>query len=1152
MSNNQDIISNTLENFKVQLNKHELTTSFLDAEILRCSEDNQNTIKAIEEKFIDIYESRIDQYLLIEKANQVAGNSINEKYSPFFESLEQELLIISDQMKSDEGNEENAFQVVLNNISELKEDAYLQFQKLLDESNNVIDNEMKNHTLFVESENEKYDSLQENYRVLKSSQSSKMLSSIEQSKNVLSDLKQQLSDNSKNQTEFLNESILQVLETLRSTKNRMSFLFKSTTDLYMKQRERIDKLSHQRQKPHSMINQTVIHQFVKQINDVNQKKSNFEKMIIKELKTSKEIVGKKIIESDEKSDYALTRKYIIQYELIQKKADYLLKRNQSMSDLLISKYQNEIKKIKIDSFKRVEEIKLAYFMPAMFFLNSINLYSNFSFYTNESFDELDNLLTDLLVYNQKLFDQKIKIILDDSNAVEDYKSNLVERIFSVCSQLTDLITKIDHLSKEIISLESNSQLEIANIRKKIEDIEIKGNYDKYLLDLENDHFFAEHQHDSNLKQIHNKVENEKTVIKLRKDIELLKLNHELFQVKMHNLQKISELEQSVHLNSYQENLELLYADFECNKKMNDIQYSIDKVQMEKNTLCRSYHYSSRFVDEQNAFEQKKSNIKEQISQFTLHAQDMIDTQKVNAERILHVLYSKDNPRYYARYLEHSRRRLLESYYAQVASKIDTKKQYVEMIHHQFYVLTQQLSIALHLHGQVVKRHLLLLESSPLDESQQTFLRQELLQSPVIKIYQEVSSSIFNVLEKIQNGHLFNGFTKIIQSTIEKTVLFSQSALDQISKKRFKKKNDMSVIKKFLIIQIETIDTFEKTIQSMLNDVEKSLIENQILDIEKIKYSSSIMIKKLNLQYDYMIVKAVKGDRNRKKQGKQVLLDIQYYEDLYKTKIKKMNLLLDESIKKELAIQRFLKAEISKMINENDKLLAKDLKTLESNYLHAQIALDLKCRQYEKIPDSINIILKNIYSEELKDIEQMKSTHDQDYKSALSSLEYEISVIAKKNDTYNTILDETKSNLVKEKKSSILSRFSNIEQSNLALKSEYQTKIKEIQKKIPSDYMELYHKISNAEDNFLNQYVGINHDITSDFEVFLSSQMNSQLLQNHEVLNHPYTQFIQLEDHLSLKTRDIFTDTIEKSKQLKNQIIVEERKSKQKQDRIINV
>ena len=53
---------------------------------------------------------------------------------------------------------------------------------------------------------------------------------------------------------------------------------------------------------------------------------------------------------------------------------------------------------------------------------------------------------------------------------------------SVTSKLTDLVSKIDELQK-IITLESNNQLEIAEIRKN-ESADTTGDYQKYIAGLD--------------------------------------------------------------------------------------------------------------------------------------------------------------------------------------------------------------------------------------------------------------------------------------------------------------------------------------------------------------------------------------------------------------------------------------------------------------------------------------------------------------------------------------------------------------------------------------------------------------------------------------------------------------------------------------------
>jgi len=139
--------------------------------------------------------------------------------------------------------------------------------------------------------------------------------------------------------DYLRDVIQESVEHLTSSKESMSVLFRNTTTKFEQERNLVRSIAQNKRKPHSQLNTQMIHTFVKQIRKVNEQKIEFERMIQVEDELSLAQLYPKIIEADNKQDEDELRKLILQKQIIEKKADYLLKRNQTMSDLLISKYQ---------------------------------------------------------------------------------------------------------------------------------------------------------------------------------------------------------------------------------------------------------------------------------------------------------------------------------------------------------------------------------------------------------------------------------------------------------------------------------------------------------------------------------------------------------------------------------------------------------------------------------------------------------------------------------------------------------------------------------------------------------------------------------------------------------------------------------------------
>lgn len=1150
MGKQGDIISKMVNSFQTKKSVHDMTSSHLEEELFERLQEKETALEEIIHKFEIIEENKLSQFLTVEKEFQEASEVIQSNYIDLFKALEVDERNLSLEIQSATMSEDTTFDQVIHSIFDLKNEAYQQFQIMVKASNEAIDDEMRVHTEFIASETSKYDQIQKNYQRMQTEQSNNLLWTIEQSKNALTELTAELTTKSENETGFINESILSILNTLRSTKSKISSLFKSTTDVYTKQRDRIFQLSSQRQKPHSVVNQTIIHQYVKQIKDVNQKKVRFERLILSELKTSKEIIGQKIIEADKANDRELTQRYILQYEIIQKKAEYLLKRNQSMADLLISKHQNEIKKIKIDSFKRVEEIKLAYLMPAMFFQNSINLYSNFSFYVNESFDDLDNLLSDLIIFNTRFSEAKINYISKDAKTIEDYRLNLMVRVSNVCSSLTELISKIDHFSKEIITLESQNHLEIAEVRKQMENAEIKGDYDKYIRSVENDHFFAVSQHEANRARITSRFDKDASYIRIQREVALLRQNYELFHAKVAYLKEITKIEEDIHQISFEKDLETSRAKFFYNTQLNDTKYLMTMEAMKSEANRMIYLYAAKYLDEESNYKARKESGSDEVVDFIHHSQNLIDFNHDQTEQIMTEVETNSTSRTYAYYLEYNRSQILKAYDEQLQNKTKLNQKATQLIHHPFFVAKAEIENILDQFLLLFKQRLLLLDISNIDVLKPYFLDNDLFGYAMLKAFNRVEETIESLLSEFNHVEIKNKFSVFYEIALEKTIINIHETTNALQKARPKKQ--VQALNAFLIEEILILRQYLQSTFSLLDDTEEFLLENDVLFIRKAEEKAQIAKKMINHEYDRLIYYAVKSDKNRNKQKKQLLHDAEKVEDTFRNEVRRINQIYLASIDKESDQLAFMKKQITKLIYQSEAKLNKDISILQKAYQSEQHSLHLKIHQFEKAYQQIMFVLNGNLEEEFNMIDQMEMREKNHLQTSLSMLDNEMVSIPIKYDNQLQLLEDNKIALIEEKKITLLSEYTKIEETKFSSRPALLAEIEEIKKRLPTNYLDMYQHISKAEEEFLNQYLNISTDYSQDFQAFLTHQKDSRtLLEDPDFMYHPFQSFVALEDTLLEKNTVAFQDTLSKAKALKDHVQSEESKSQDKQKRIIN-
>ncbi|MGD9909324.1 MAG: hypothetical protein AB7U79_01820 [Candidatus Izemoplasmatales bacterium] len=1150
MAKQSDIIKVTIDSYESIKRDSDTAIASLNDQLSSLLEEKKQRLTELEKEYEQVEQNHLDRFIQVENDYNILVEEIKRKYIGDFETLDIEYKELTDVIESKSSDEMEKYQSVLSEYQAQKDEAYQRFLSLINESNQMIDDEMKVHTEFIQKEEQKYLSEAFNYQSMQSKQSDDLLWSIEQSKNALLELSSDLREKTSNQVSFMNENVFSTLTSLRQTKHKISALFKSTTDIYSKQKEKIEALSHQRQKPHSLINQTVIRQFVKQIREVNQKKEEFSKLISKELIDSKKIIGGRILEANENNDKNLLEKYILQYEMIESKADYLLKRNQSMADLLISKYQAEIKKIKIDSFKRVEEIRLAYYMPTMFFQNSIILYSNFSFYVNESFDELDNLLSDLILFNQKYLDAKMEYVVGDSKLLEDYKINLMVQINNVCNSLTDYITQIDNYSKEIITLESRNQLEIAEVKKRIENADIEGDYLKFELSLEKDHFFVDHQHESNLKMISLEKQREASLIKIQREIALARQNDALSKVKTAYLKEIAKLEEASHQDAYFKDFAFARTRYEYAKQQNDLTFEISKETAEAVHQRELYLFAKRFETEENVFYASRSRGSSAVISFVHHAQRMIDMNQAESNYIISQIDSLQSPRTYVYYLENTRTRLIEHFNLEFEQKIKINRKALTLIHHQFYRVSKAIQEAFSLSRNDLSKKLLLLVAENADVITSQLVSKDLYLYDRMKM----SSLISELLEDlfIDNHQLgqMKQIEKWINVYLEKDIINSKEMLQSMVKKSPKKL--VRPVKDYLTLSILQLDELNLNIKNLLDEIEKSMLEKDVAIIENAEMKANKTKNLVNQEYDRLIYLADKQDEMRKLQSAQLVHDTLEIDYVFKTKVKEINSIYEKSVKSEEAKLFFIKENIITLMKEAKKAHQKALRKLEKAYIDEQMDIDLKLREHEKAHDAIIKVLNTTYLSDISYIDSLQKEQAKLLESTMAKLDESAIQIPLQYEMEMKALKLKKDELVETKQLALLDEYTHIEEKKFVSLPNYKSEIEHIKERLPEDYLSLYKKITEAEDTFLNQYLTINQDYQADFDAYIQSKKEKSFSPTYEnVFYQPFESFEKISTNMLTKNKQVYDDTLFKVKAAKEQITTEENNFKEKQNRIIN-
>ncbi|MBN2697032.1 MAG: hypothetical protein JXR38_05775 [Bacilli bacterium] len=1152
MAKNRDILSHYLKHYPKLKADFESVHEQYERDFRIVSDDYADEIEKIKEQYRIFEEDHLRQYLDKEIDFQQAREFITGEYQSLFDRLDADVAKHNEQKNAIILQENQAFEQVLNEIEKLRSAAKNQYLELTSDINNRIDHEMKVHHDFINEEDRKFKSIQKNYQEINSEQANRLLWTIEASKNALIDLGAQLKENSFQHAKYMNESVLKVLESLRETKNKLTVLFKSTTDIFSRQKDKIERLNHERQKPHTQLNQTIIRQYVRQIQEVNQKKTSFEQMIRHELKTSLKIIGTRILRYDYEGNRVETEKAILQYEIVKKKAEYLLHRNQAMSDLLISKYQNEIKKIKIDSFRRVEEIKLAYFMPAAFFQNSINLYSNFAFYVNESFDDLDNLLTDLIRFNQKITEVEGDYIRQSAKTVEDYKIKVMVQVNGVTTRLTDLITKIDVLSKDIITLESNNQLEVAEIRKKMESTDIYGDYQKYLVGLDNDEYFACFQHDINMQKIKSEMAYKEELLEIDRQVTNIHLKQQFEVANRKHLTNIAINEKEIHDLAYDKELAYFFARYDHELKNLTLKEKSERAKLNFRMVRHNFQFAAKYDELRQLHIKNRQEGSQHVVEYVYNTQKLIDLNDSETDVVLKQMEHDPLDRDYGYYLNSLREKTVELLLEQARVKTANNAQAIEIYHHRFFDAKQRITSVLSEHRDLLKRLLINLDEhfAVIQASSITAYRAYLLR--VLRTLDSAKDIAFSTISDLNPDKDLTEARHQFNTNYEQMVIISHETLTSIPKAKNKGKRLRPLLEKFYIESLELFKRLEDLFFLNLDQAELSIIESDVLYIQRVNEATQKTIKVVEDEYDHLIYQAVKMGKKSKKKAAHLTHLTQTLDEQLKAKVRKVNAAYMDTMKSEADKLEYIKRSLIKIVRDNEHAMALQDKAEKAEFVLRRKQIDKQYHDFVKAYQRLKQLNEDAYNQEISYINRLGDAKAKIYQDALLSLDQKVVALPSGSSDLVGRLETEKEALVQKRRVDLLQQYAIIEGNKFTSRPKYLKQIEEVKKRLPDDYLALYQKMQLAQKEFLEQYLETETSFSDDFRNFLLSQQNyRKIIETDDITQKPFDDYFKLQTELLNMTTEAYQTTIEKSDMTKAKIKETEAKSKERQERIIN-
>jgi len=1095
-----------------------------------------------EEEHLKDYERRLGD---LEEARKQS----NRDFDQIFRALDDLFVESQKQLTQEVAKENEAYHFVLGAFEDLRKDAKATYDALCVEADQVIEKEIAMHRAFVAQQDEEYEAIRQQYAEANNRHYDQLLWAMEKSRNALENLKTKLSDQAFQDAKLENQTILYLIEQLRDTKNKITHLFKTTTTEYAKRRDEIDRLSKERQIPHSVVNQDLIDSYVEQIDSVEEKRQTFSRLVKEDLKTALSLTSPKLIQADQTKKRALIEKYALQYEIVQSKAEFLLRQNDEMADLLIAKYQNEIKKLKIDSFRRVEEIKLTYSLPSSFSQNSINLYSNFAFYVNEALDSIDLMLSDFLQTIQGNIDKQTNYLFESARVFEEYKINVHVMANTITNRMTDLLLEIDNVSKEIVLLESKNRLEIAEARKAMEHADITFDYEKAVAKLDNDYYLADYQHDLNLKRIKNDASHRTNLLQLKRQLETLEQSKTNAEADLLAIKKLNLFERDIHDAHFDYELALAELDYRYLAERLGKSYFERKIDVKRQFLIDARRLSQvyRLQEERTTALTKIGS--DAIVDYVHEMQTMMDRDRFDRAQTAMAIESGTDPINYLRIL-YFRRQSALAHLDYVARKSgEAARRAIRFFHRPHYRMQVLFLSDFEPFLRRWKKALLRLTPDTSLQIADAFYCRRFDMPGILALLESQQRHLLRDTLFVPDAIAENAMVVLTKDTIE-TVIPALSALEdalKVSANAADRKIRDGLVRAILAIEAHTAG-----LNVLLENLCVRRIEKDVLFLYRLEQGQAKAKAAVQAHFDELLAIAAKHAGSQKHLLALESRTHDAFEETLKDRVYRLNERFLAQRAKETKLLRYFETELDKEIRDLEAKRDKELARLDEREKHDIRQGEARWLAYKKGFEAMktnNYDLTDAHNRHLdRDLGEKLRTYEQERKSLYAQIEGLPGLLEAKNAEY--LRDKTKT--VEEREALLSKQYAQIEETKYLSRPKHVQEMEAIKARLQADYTARYKEIGEAERRFLETQKEHEAAYLAEFERFRSNQAGYQKTAADDTA--VYTSFddwFAATDKLTALTKDVFQGTYAKSAQARDALKQKEADTSSNQQRILD-
>ncbi len=1147
MAKKSDILLQFYKDFPEYLKEYRTRSEKLERDLLRANNDYQSYLDEIDQMFLEEENKLTKKYLEIESTHKENKDAINKAFEEQFNTLVEEVKLHSHKTEKNYTSEDTTYQDILNQFEERKQEAFKTYVKLTNENDAKIDNEMKFHREFIESETQKLESKKQEYQELNSDLSNKLVWTMEKAKNSLASLSATLNNQSLENKNFFDDTINTSINNLNNSKLEMMKLFKTSTVQFEKQRNELRVIKKDKRKPHSELNQTIIAAFVKQIRDVKQNAQHYDHLVKSDLKESLDKLYTKILKADKENNQELLAKYIMQKEIIEKKSEYLLKRNQSMADLLTTKYQNEIKKIKIDSFKRYEEIQNTYSVPVAFFQNSVNVYSNFAFYLSETYEELFRMLNKFKTYNKTLVNNKQSYIQNTQKAFEDYKLGLLVKVNQITDNLTNYIQKIDNLSNKIVTLESTSRLEMSVLKKKMENLDIYGDYQKYLASLEKDQTIALYQHSKNKQSI--QIESVYTTNLLDINKEVLSINQAKVEYDENEryLLEVANNELEIQELNHLRKLEEAKAKYRQQIDKEIALQELAKNQIIHNAMMTNYSYANAYVEFINKQNTKNKLDSQELVEFVNHAQKIVDLNQANTQRINDIIKNNQEDSSYLKALEDTKQSLIKNVNETKSKKNTLSLSTTSMYDEEIRSVKRQINDIFKKYSGIIKNNLIVIKSKNYRTDN---LRHNGYKQEVCSLINYGYKTVVSIAYKYQIPSQIINLDKQFEEYLGKFLFENIETFKKLNKKSTKKPKVL--LETYFIKTLKLLDNYQFHLRQTLTTIFDKISASDRAFLDNQDYVTDKNIKMINDEYEKLQFHAIKHQKNQKSQMDHYEKYANQINDSFKKQVEDFN----KKYLNQLKTSKDLKAEIyknfSRTVQKNNKELNNMIKYMDKLFTEEKALMEKQYDNYIKSRENIKSERDNTYVSEVAYIKTIHNDKLLEAEKTINVLDKKITTLPTDKSSRYDSLDKEKNDIISLTDRNLKNQLSKIEKEKYTKRPIYMAKIEEIKQKLPNDYETLYTQIQALEDEFLQEFSISANTYNENFETYLENQLqNNKLIDETSDMYQPFQELDEVNKRIIDSTNDTYIETISKSQKTRNELKKNKAQSEERKNRIIN-